>query len=97
MTFLVMPMFFLSGALFPLGNLPGWMTVLTRLDPLAYGMAPIRQAVLHNTGIPTAVLDTYTGITIGGYTIPATLDIAVLLTFGAVFLAIAIQALRRRG
>jgi ABC-2 type transport system permease protein len=29
----MMPMFFLSGALFPLTNLPGWMTVLTRIDP----------------------------------------------------------------
>src|SRR6266487_2505885 len=44
MTFLVMPMFLLSGALFPLNNLPGWMTVLTRFDPVAYGMAPIREA-----------------------------------------------------
>src|SRR5713101_979610 len=33
MNFLMMPMFFLSGALFPLRNLPGWMTWLTRLDP----------------------------------------------------------------
>jgi ABC-2 type transport system permease protein len=33
MNFLMMPIFFLSGALFPLNNLPGWMTVLTRLDP----------------------------------------------------------------
>src|SRR5205823_13394684 len=47
MTFLAMPMFFLSGALFPLSNLPGWMTALTRFDPVAYGMAPIREAVLN--------------------------------------------------
>ncbi|HEX6676208.1 MAG TPA: ABC transporter permease [Actinomycetes bacterium] len=97
MTFLVLPMFFLSGALYPLRNLPGWMTVLTRLDPVAYGMAPIRDAVLDGAGVPAAVLDRFTGITIGSYTMPATLDVAVLLAFGAVFLGIAMRVLRRRG
>jgi ABC-2 type transport system permease protein len=96
MTFLVMPMFFLSGALFPLSNLPGWMTVLTRFDPVAYGMAPIRGAVLDGAGVPAAVLDRFTGITIGSYSMPATLDVAVLLAFGAVFLGIAMRVLRRR-
>jgi ABC-2 type transport system permease protein len=97
MTFLVMPMFFLSGALFPLRNLPGWMTVLTRLDPVAYGMAPLRDAVLDGAGVPGAVLDRFTGITIGGYTLPAALDVAVLLAFGAGFLGTAMRVLRRRG
>jgi ABC-2 type transport system permease protein len=36
MNFLVMPIFFLSGALFPLANLPTAMTVATRVDPLAF-------------------------------------------------------------
>ena len=97
MTLLVMPMFFLSGSLFPLNNLPGWMTVLTWFDPVAYGLAPIRQAVLDGAGVPAAVLDRFTGITIGSYTMPVTLDVAVLLAFGAVFLGIAMWALRRRG
>ena len=97
LTFLVMPMFFLSGALFPVSNLPGWMTVLTRFDPVAYGMAPIRAAILDGAGVPAAMLDRFTGITIGGYTMPATLDVAILLTFGAAFLGIAMRTLRRRG
>jgi ABC-2 type transport system permease protein len=97
MTFLVMPMFFLSGALFPLTNLPAWMTVLTRFDPVAYGMAPIRKAVLDGAGVPAAVLDRFTAITIGSYTLPAALDVAVLLAFGAVFLGTAMRVLRRRG
>jgi ABC-2 type transport system permease protein len=96
MTFLVMPMFFLSGALFPLSNLPAWMTVLTHFDPVAYGMAPIRQAVLHGTGLPTAVLDQYTGITIGGHTLSPLADISILLAFAAVFLVLSMRALRRR-
>jgi ABC-2 type transport system permease protein len=42
MNFLVLPMFFLSGALFSLANLPKVMTVITRLDPLTYGVDGLR-------------------------------------------------------
>jgi ABC-2 type transport system permease protein len=42
MNFLVMPIFFLSGALFPLTNLPWLMTIITRLDPLSYGVDGLR-------------------------------------------------------
>jgi len=45
MNFLVMPIFFLSGALFPLRNLPPALTVATRIDPLAYGVDGIRGAL----------------------------------------------------
>lgn len=47
MNFLVMPIFFLSGALFPLANLPQPLTILTSLDPLAYGIDGIRGALIH--------------------------------------------------
>lgn len=42
MNFLVMPIFFLSGALFPLQGLPKVLEVVTRLDPLTYGVDGIR-------------------------------------------------------
>ena len=42
MNFLVMPIFFLSGALYPLRNLPRVLAVLTRLDPLTYGVDGVR-------------------------------------------------------
>jgi K(+)-stimulated pyrophosphate-energized sodium pump len=44
MNFLVMPLFFLSGALFPLANLPGAMHIVTRLNPLSYGIDGLRAA-----------------------------------------------------
>ena len=44
MNFLVMPIFFLSGALFPLTNLPAALTVATHIDPLAYGIDGLRGA-----------------------------------------------------
>ena len=46
MNFLIMPIFFLSGALFPLDNLPTALTVATRLDPLAYGVDGLRAAFI---------------------------------------------------
>ena len=38
MNFLVMPLFFLSGALFPMEGLPSALTIITRIDPLSYGV-----------------------------------------------------------
>ncbi|MEN3337786.1 MAG: type transport system permease protein [Acidobacteriota bacterium] len=46
MNFMVMPIFFLSGALFPLNNLPAALTVATRADPLSYGVDGLRAAFL---------------------------------------------------
>ena len=42
MNFLVMPLFFLSGALFPLNNIPPALLVVARLDPLSYGVDALR-------------------------------------------------------
>jgi ABC-2 type transport system permease protein len=55
MNFLVMPIFFLSGALFPLNNLPKALAVVTRLDPLSYGVDGLRGALIGVThfGIAT--------------------------------------------
>jgi ABC-2 type transport system permease protein len=85
MTFLMMPMFFLSGALFPLTGLPGWMKVLTHLDPAAYGMDPLRRVVLGNA-VP--------GITLFGHVLSIAEEVGILLAFGALMLWIAIANFR---
>jgi ABC-2 type transport system permease protein len=46
MNFLVMPIYFLSGALFPLNNLPRGLAVATRIDPLSYGVDALRGALI---------------------------------------------------
>src|SRR6202034_1920531 len=46
MNFLVLPIFFLSGALFPLNNLPRALSWITSADPLAYGIDGMRSALL---------------------------------------------------
>ncbi len=45
MNFLMMPLFFLSGALFPLEGLPKGLAIVTRLDPLTYGIDGLRSAL----------------------------------------------------
>jgi len=47
MNFLVMPMFFFSGALFPVKNLPGILSGVMRLNPLTYGVDGLRGALNH--------------------------------------------------
>jgi len=46
MNFVIMPMWFLSGALFPAKNLPVWLNVLVRANPLTYGVDLVRRLVL---------------------------------------------------
>ena len=89
MNFLMMPMFFLSGALFPLVGLPIWMTVLTRLDPASYGVDPIRRTLL---GAPAERL----ALTLGDQTVPILGEVAVVIAFGVVMLGIAAVSFQQR-
>src|SRR6202022_1341252 len=95
MNFLMMPMFFLSGALFPLTNLPGWMTVLTRLNPASYGIDPLRRVVLSDSGLSNALVERI-GLTIGGRLLPIPLEVGIVFAFGLVMLSIAVGSFRRR-
>ena len=45
-SFVIYPIFLLSGALYPLDNLPGWMKLLTRLDPATYAVDGLRSVIL---------------------------------------------------
>jgi ABC-2 type transport system permease protein len=51
MNFLVMPMYFLSGAMFPAATAPGWMRPLMMVDPLTYGVAALRGVVWSDVGV----------------------------------------------
>lgn len=46
MNFVVFPLFFLSGALYPLDNLPAWLRALSYFDPLTYGVDGLRGALI---------------------------------------------------
>ena len=94
MNFLMMPMFFLSGALFPLVALPLWLTILTRLNPATYGIDPIRRIILAPT-LPPGTSGDF-GLTIAGQVVPMWFDALVLVGFGLVMLGVAVRNFRRR-
>ncbi len=52
MNFVIFPIFFLSGALFPLENLPSWIRALSYADPLTYGVDGLRNVLLGASSIP---------------------------------------------
>ncbi len=52
MSFLIMPTFFLSGALFPLQNTPIWMQGISKFDPLTYGIDGLRSALIGESILP---------------------------------------------
>lgn len=94
-SFLIQPMFFLSGALFPITGLPGWLAVLTRFDPVAYGVDPLRRVVLESSGVPQPTIDAFT-LTIFGFRPSIGLELALLLCFGAITTAFAAAMFRRQ-
>ena len=92
---LLMPLFFLSGALFPLNNLPSWLRVLTRVDPLTYAVDPIRRAVFAHLDVPGPVLARLNpGLTWGSWRVPTALELRIVATMGIAMLAVAIWQFR---
>ena len=51
-SFAVYPLFLLSGALYPVNNLPYWMSILTRIDPAAYAVDALRHVILGTSSMP---------------------------------------------
>lgn len=89
--FFVMPMFFLSGALFPLTGLPPWLLSLAKIDPLSYAVDPMRRAVFAHLAAPVAItrlLDA--GITWDGWRLPTFVELALVATVGASMLTLAV-------
>jgi ABC-2 type transport system permease protein len=92
----VMPLFFLSGALYPLNGLPNWLTVLTRIDPLTYIVDPMRHAVFDHLSVSPLALRTLSpGITWDGWLVPLGLSLAMVAAMGLVLLGVAIAEFRK--
>jgi ABC-2 type transport system permease protein len=96
MQMLLFPMIFLSGALFPLNSLPGWLTVLTRINPLTYAVAPLRQVVFAAQNMPAAARHRFPAtVELFGHTLSIGTEIAITAAFAAIFIALAIRGFSR--
>jgi ABC-2 type transport system permease protein len=85
MTLVLQPMIFLSGAVFPLNDLPAWLAFLTRINPATYGVDLVRRVVLPD--VP--------GVTIGGEEVPLWAEGALVLGLGTALLALAVRMFQR--
>jgi daunorubicin resistance ABC transporter membrane protein len=92
----MMPMLFLSGALYPLSGLPAWLSVLTRLNPLTYAVDPLRHAVFSHLNVnPTLMKAFNPGVTWNGWRVPVGLELAMVVIMGLGLMGIAILEFRR--
>jgi ABC-2 type transport system permease protein len=81
-SFINLPLFFLSGALFQIQSLPDWMQVVSKANPLTYGVDALRNIILGGTWQPLQVQPLY-------------LDIAVVGVFDLVMIIIGTWAFSR--
>lgn len=84
MTLVVNPMLFLSGAIFPVGELGGWLGLATRLNPATYAVDPIRRVLLGDA----------TALTWGDWVVPIWLEVLLVVVLGSAMLALAVRSMR---
>lgn len=94
MNFLMMPMFFLSGALFPLTNLPGWMDFLAKINPASYAIDLIRQVAFKFIEMPAYVVDNLS-LELFGHKVSIMADVGIVAVFGLIMLTIGVLMFRK--
>jgi ABC-2 type transport system permease protein len=95
----VMPAMFLAGIFFPVNNLPAWMEVLVKINPVTYAVAAVRAIGLDEELQGAAAApgsDSLVAVDLLGHTLTTLESLAVLCAFGVVVFAAAIQSFRRQ-
>ncbi len=90
---IIMPLMFLSGVFFPVNNVPTWMEVISKINPLTYGVDAIRQLFLGKEiaamSGAMAQAGNAIGVTVLGHTMTILQDMLIVPVFGIVMLSIA--------
>jgi ABC-2 type transport system permease protein len=96
MQIVVFPMFFLSGALFPVAGLPAWLEVLNRINPLTYAVDPMRHLVFNHLDVPETARRTLDpGVTWWGWHLPPWFEVGMVLLLGLAMMGVAIWKFSR--
>ncbi|TDC82110.1 ABC transporter [Actinomadura sp. 7K507] len=91
----MLPMMFLSGALYPLHGLPTWLSVLTKLNPLTYAVDPMRQAVFSRLDLSPELQQAFnSGVTWNGWVVPVWLQVLIVVGMGVALMSVAILEFR---
>ncbi|HEY7607167.1 MAG TPA: ABC transporter permease, partial [Actinomycetes bacterium] len=92
----ITPLMFLSGSLFPLSNLPGWLHLATVVNPMTYAVEPIRSVVFDHLELTPAARATFDpGITWGTWQVPVPLQVAIVAATCLVLLGLAVARFAR--
>ena len=92
----IMPMFFISGAMFSVAHLPRWLEILNRIDPLTYAVDPMRRAIFAHLDLPARTVHALApGVTWFGWHVPTLVEAAVIAVLGLVMLSVAIWEFSR--
>jgi ABC-2 type transport system permease protein len=85
--FVMLPLFFLSGAMFPLGDAPSWLRIASVIDPATYAVDAIRGSLLVS----------YTHVRLGGdFQLSYAFDLVVLVVIAAALFVFAVRGLNKQ-
>lgn len=96
MQLLVFPTIFLSGALYPVADLPGWLAVVVRLNPLTYAVDPVRRLVFSHLDVSETARSTLApGVTWWGWPVPTAVEVGVVAALAVGLTALAVARFSR--
>lgn len=90
MQIMIFPLIFLAGVFFPIGSAPTWLQVISKLNPLTYGVDAIRQLFLGTGGSPDL------GVQLFGRVMSAGEEVLLIGALGAVLMTVAVWAFSRQ-
>jgi ABC-2 type transport system permease protein len=86
---LIFPLIFLAGVFFPINQAPEWLQVISKFNPLTYGVDAIRQVFLGTT-------DPRVGVTVLGHTMTLAEEVLLISAFALVLITVAAWAFNRQ-
>ena len=87
---IIMPLIFLAGIFYPVNNVPVWMEIVSKVNPLTYGVDAIRQIFLGSEGAATI------GVTVLGHNMTVLEDVLLVAAFGIVLLSLAVWSFSKQ-
>ncbi|MGY4691357.1 ABC transporter permease [Salibacterium sp. K-3] len=93
---LVMPMVFLSGALFPVNNMPGWMDIIVKVNPVTYGVDIMKKVMIDTDSLSPVIREAMgLNLTVFGRSVTVAEEVLFMLGFTVLLVLLATLSFRR--